>query len=42
VVALSDDAFRDSSGLVQVNLIGGERNASANTFVLSILAEVSP
>lgn len=42
VVAISDDAFRDSSGLVQINLIGGERNSSANTFVLNVLAEVSP
>ena len=36
-IAVSDDAFRDSSGLIQVNLIGGERNSSANTFVLSVL-----
>ncbi|MGE4303128.1 MAG: hypothetical protein AB7E24_03730 [Novosphingobium sp.] len=42
VVAVSDDAFRDSSGLIQVNLIGGERNSSANTFVLSVLPEGSP
>lgn len=29
-------AFADSSGLVQVSLIGGERNTSANTFTLTI------
>jgi len=41
-VAVSDGAFRDSSGLIQVNLIGGERNSSANTFVLSVLPEGTP
>lgn len=41
-VAVSDDAFRDSSGLIQVNLIGGERNSSANTFALNVSGEVSP
>lgn len=41
-VVVSDDAFRDSSGLMQVNLVGGERNSSANTFVLSVLAEGAP
>lgn len=39
VVEVGDDAFRNSSGLVQVNLIGGERNSSANTFALSVLGE---
>ena len=42
VVLVSHDAFRDNSGLVQVNLIGGEGNSSANTFALSILAEANP
>lgn len=42
IVVVSDDAFRDSSGLVQVNLVGGERNSSANTFVLSVLAGGTP
>lgn len=37
-VKLSDGAFRENSGLVQLNLIGGERNSSANTFQLSISA----
>lgn len=42
-VTISDGAFRDSSGLIQANLIGGERNSSANTFVLSVLdTEGSP
>lgn len=41
-VVVSDDAFRDSSGLIQVNLIGGERNSSANTFALTLLGEGSP
>lgn len=41
-VVVSDDAFRDSSGLIQVNLIGGERNSSANTFALTVLGEGSP
>ena len=42
VVEVSDDAFRNSSGLIQVNLIGGERNSSANTFALSVLGEGTP
>lgn len=41
-VAVSDGAFRDSSGLIQVNLIGGERNSSANTFALSVSAGGAP
>lgn len=41
-VAVGNDAFRDSSGLVQVNLIGGERNSSANTFVLNVSAGGTP
>lgn len=41
-IAISDGAFRDSSGLIQVNLIGGERNSSANTFVLNVLGEGQP
>lgn len=34
--AIGEGAFADSSGLVQVSLIGGDRNSSANTFALSI------
>ncbi len=37
-VAISDDAFGDGSGLFQANLIGGERNSSANTFSLIVSA----
>lgn len=41
-VAVGNEAFGDGSGLIQVNLIGGERNSSANTFSLSISAEGQP
>ena len=34
-VAIGDGAFANSSGLVQVSLIGGDRNSSANIFALS-------
>lgn len=37
-VAVSEGAFGDGSGLLQVNLIGGERNSSANTFSLNASA----
>ncbi|PWG02118.1 hypothetical protein [Sphingosinicella humi] len=36
VTGISPGAFEGSSGLVQVNLVGGERNTSANVFALSI------
>jgi hypothetical protein len=36
-VAVGDGAFANSSGLVQVNLIGGDRNSSANILALSAL-----
>ena len=42
VVEISDDAFNESSGLIQVNLIGGERNSSANTFSLNVSAGGQP
>lgn len=42
VVEVSDDSFRNSRGLIQVNLIGGERNSSANTFALSVLGDDTP
>ena len=35
-IDISSDAFLGGSGLLQVNLVGGERNSSANTFVLSV------
>lgn len=41
-VAIGDGAFSGGSGLTQVNLIGGERNSSANTFSLNISAEGQP
>ncbi len=41
-VAIGDTAFGDGSGLIQVNLIGGEGNSSANTFALSIAGEGPP
>lgn len=41
-IQISDNAFRDSSGLIQVNLIGGERNSSSNIFVMSVLDEDFP
>ena len=34
-VAIGDGAFANSSGLVQVSLIGGDRNSSANVFALT-------
>jgi hypothetical protein len=34
-VAIGGGAFANSSGLVQVSLIGGDRNSSANIFALS-------
>ncbi|MCL6251215.1 hypothetical protein M3P36_09205 [Altererythrobacter sp. KTW20L] len=41
-VEISDDAFGQSSGLFQANLIGGERNSSANTFSLTVSAGGQP
>lgn len=37
-VTVGDGVLRDSSGLIQVNLVGGERNTSANSFVLNVSA----
>ena len=34
-VAIGNGAFASSSGLIQVSLIGGDRNSSANIFALS-------
>ena len=36
-VAVGDGAFANSSGLIQVSLIGGDRNSSANILALSAL-----
>jgi len=41
-IAIGETAFGEGSGLIQVNLIGGEGNTSANTFALSIVSEGSP
>jgi hypothetical protein len=40
-VAIGDGAFANSSGLVQVSLIGGDRNSSANIFTLAGSASVN-
>jgi hypothetical protein len=40
-VAIGGGAFANSSGLVQVNLIGGDRNSSANILTLSASAGVN-
>ena len=37
-VSIANDAFSGNAGLVQINLTGGEANASANTFVLNVSA----
>jgi hypothetical protein len=42
VASLAPDAFAGSQGLIQVNLIGGERNSSANTFALNVSAGGNP
>ena len=41
-IAVGDTAFGNGNGLIQVNLIGGEGNSSANTFALSIVSDGSP
>jgi hypothetical protein len=41
-IAIGDSAFGNGSGLIQVNLIGGEGNTSANTFALTIASEGPP
>ncbi len=41
-IAISDSAFAGNSGLVQMNVIGGERNSSANTFALNLSAGGEP
>ena len=35
-VAIGDGAFEGSSGLVQVNLVAGDRNSTANSFAMSV------
>ncbi len=41
-IDIDDAAFAGNSGLVQVNVVGGERNSSANTFALNISAGGKP
>ena len=41
-VAIGPGAFENSSGLVQLSLIGGDRNSSANVFVLSVSGGANP
>jgi len=41
-IAIGDSAFGNGSGVIQVNLIGGEGNTSANTFALTIASEGPP
>lgn len=41
-VSIDDSALSGNSGLVQVNLVGGERNSSANTFALNVSAGGNP
>lgn len=41
-VIVDDTALGGNSGLVQINLIGGERNSSANTFALNISVGGNP
>ena len=41
-VTIGDGAFSGNSGLVQINLVGGERNSSANTFALNVSAGGNP
>jgi hypothetical protein len=42
VIAIGDDAFGQGSGLFQANVIGGERNSSANTFSLTVTVGGQP
>lgn len=41
-ITIDDAAFGQGSGLFQANVIGGERNSSANTFSLTVLAGGQP
>ena len=42
VIVIDESAFGQGSGLFQGNLIGGERNSSANTFSLTVVASGQP
>ncbi|MEE4338965.1 hypothetical protein [Erythrobacter sp.] len=41
-IEIDDGAFAGGSGVFQANLIGGERNSSANTFSLAVTAGGQP
>ncbi len=41
-IAIDDAAFAGNNGLVQMNVVGGERNSSANTFALNVSAGGQP
>lgn len=41
-IDIDDGAFAGGSGVLQANLIGGERNSSANTFSLAVTAGGQP
>lgn len=42
VITIDDGAFGRGNGVFQANLIGGERNSSANTFSLTVMAGGQP
>ena len=42
VIAIDDGAFGRGNGVFQANLIGGERNSSANTFSLTVTVGGQP
>lgn len=39
---LSSDAFENSAGVVQLSIIGGERNSSSNLFALTVQGGANP
>ena len=41
-VAIGQGAFKDSSGVVQLSLVGGDRNTSANSFALLVAGFAKP
>jgi hypothetical protein len=42
LISIDDDAFSRGNGVFQANLIGGERNSSANTFSLTVSVSGNP
>jgi hypothetical protein len=41
VVRIGDGAFQDSSGLVQLNLVAGDRNSTANLFAMTVTEPIN-